>query len=128
LLFLSDPDACCRLNKVLPLEPVLAAHDIWINGVRAEQSAHRSRLDRECAGPRGVLRYHPLLSWTQEDVQAYRRRYELPAHPLDPTGRASIGCAPCTHLEQAGNGRNGRWLGLNRKECGLHTHMAGTAS
>lgn len=128
LLFLSDPETCCRLNKEVPLDPVLAAHDVWISGIRAEQSAHRSRLDKEAPGPHGVLRYHPLLHWIREDVALYRERHSLPLHPLDPDGTASIGCAPCTHLESAADGRNGRWHGLRRTECGLHTRLAGARS
>ena len=64
LLFTSDPDFCCQLNKVAPLEAVLAAHDVWINGVRAAQSANRSGLRVEEEERQGILRYHPLLEWT----------------------------------------------------------------
>ncbi len=124
LLFMSDPESCCRLNKLLPLEPVLPLYEVWINGIRADQSVHRSLLQRECDGPAGLLRYHPLLHWSHEQVRQYRQRYALPAHPLDAAGTLSIGCAPCTRLDVARDSREGRWQGQRRTECGLHTHLA----
>lgn len=123
LLFASDPDYCCHLNKVVPLEPVLAAHDIWISGVRASQSTTRASMKREQASRRGVLRYHPLLDWSSRDVWSYLKFYELPEHPLEAQGYVSVGCEPCTRrldLGQDGDNRSGRWFGLTKTECGLH--------
>jgi len=126
LLFTSDPDRCCHLNKVLPLEPVIATHDLWINGIRASQSAHRATLERTSTGRHGIERYHPILEWDARIVWTYLQEHDLPAHPLDDEGYASIGCVPCTRkiLDDPGIGgvddRGGRWAGLNKTECGLH--------
>ena len=124
LLFASDPDSCCHLNKVAPLEPVLASHDVWINGVRAAQSSHRAGLLPEQNDERrGILRFHPLLDWTASMISDYRLAHDLPAHPLDELGYASVGCEPCTRRtggDASVDDRRGRWLGLSKTECGLH--------
>ena len=123
LLFASDPDHCCHLNKVLPLEPVLLSNDVWVSGLRASQSAHRSQLAREETGRHGILRYHPLLDWTARDVHYYIEQNELPRHPLEAENYFSVGCRPCTRRmdpDQLYDDRGGRWFGMNKTECGLH--------
>lgn len=127
LLFTSDPDRCCHLNKVLPLEPVIAENDLWISGVRAAQSATRAAMGRTATGRRGIERYHPIIDWTSRDVYRYITAHDLPPHPLDAAGYASIGCAPCTRrlvdqpdLGGALDDRDGRWAGMKKTECGLH--------
>ncbi len=125
LLYTSDPDYCCYLNKVQPLEPILMTHDVWINGIRADQNLNRRNMKEEQAGAHGILRYHPILKWTAEDVAQYRQKHNLPSHPLEKSGYASIGCEPCTRkIDDQGNERNARWFGLNKTECGLHTNLA----
>ncbi len=137
LMFASDPDRCCHINKVLPLEPVLAAHDIWINGIRGSQSSHRASLQRTAPGRGGVLRYHPILDWTARDVYLYRTAHNLPTHPLEDEGFLSVGCAPCTRRPidepDLGGGLNdgeraGRWSGMQKTECGLHLASDGRSS
>lgn len=130
LLFSVDPDHCCHLNKVLPLEPVLAAHDVWVSGVRAGQSSTRAAMGRTARGRGGITRYHPIIDWTARDVYAYVTAHELPAHPLEAQGYVSVGCAPCTRRpidepdlggDTATDGeRGGRWAGMAKTECGLH--------
>lgn len=127
LLFASDPDHCCYLNKVQPMEPVLAAHDVWINGIRAEQNANRKQMGEEQPGPQDTLRYHPMLHWTNRDITLYMREHNLPRHPLEAKGYISIGCEPCTRkvdLEALTDERQSRWFGMNKTECGLHTDLA----
>ncbi|WP_082674552.1 phosphoadenylyl-sulfate reductase [Thiohalocapsa sp. ML1] len=125
LLFASDPDSCCHLNKVLPMEPIVARHDVWVSGIRADQTAVRKAMLAEQQGPYGVLRYHPLLHWTAADIEAYSGLHALPSHPLDASGYRSIGCEPCTRRPQdRDHARGGRWQGLEKKECGLHTDLA----
>jgi phosphoadenosine phosphosulfate reductase len=129
LLFTSDPDHCCHLNKVLPLEPVLASHDLWINGVRAAQSETRAAMAREERGRRGILRYHPLLDWSSRMVWTYLQRHDLPSHPLEDQGYHSVGCRPCTRKVGEGlDDRSGRWTGLKKTECGLHLGGTGSGS
>ncbi len=126
-LFASDPDACCDLNKVIPLDAVRGAYDVWVNGVRASQSETRARMAvLQQAGP--VLRYHPMLSWTARMVHYYIEQHGLPRHPLEAAGYLSIGCQPCTRRIDADlDDRGGRWEGLNKTECGLHTTLGGTS-
>jgi len=124
LLFTSDPEYCCQLNKVDPLDPVLRSHDVWINGVRAEQNPNRRRFEVEQRGRHDVLRFHPLLDWSARDVFHYRKRYELPPHPLEAQGYMSIGCEPCTRkIDPEMQEREARWFGLGKTECGLHTEL-----
>lgn len=124
-LFTSDPDRCCYLNKVLPMEPVLMTHDVWISGVRRDQTRHRKGLDTVAQGIHDTLRYHPMLDWTAKMIWEYRQAYQLPEHPLEAQGYLSIGCVPCTRKfhEQPGS-RTGRWAGMSKEECGIHTEFA----
>ncbi|MFN2394627.1 MAG: phosphoadenylyl-sulfate reductase [Bacteroidales bacterium] len=121
LLFTFDPDYCCYLNKIQPVEPLLEQYDFWINGVRANQNSFRSSLKVfEPTGSRAV-KFHPLLDWSKDDMENYIREYDLPVHPLENKGYKSIGCEPCTRpLTSAGN-REGRWFGMRKTECGLNT-------
>lgn len=128
LLFAADPDKCCYLNKIAPLEPFLRQYDVWINGVRAEQSPTRKAMHEEQSAPYDTLRYHPMLTWTSDEVDSYRKYYGLPSHPLEADGYLSIGCMPCTVKQRGGSGhRSGRWHGQAKTECGLHTHLAGSS-
>lgn len=122
LMYASEPDYCCYLNKVLPLEPVLKAHDVWISGVRSGQNAFRADLKTIEKGKYNTLRYHPMLCWTSKMIFEYRKKYDLPEHPLEAEGYFSIGCMPCTRkMDLDGDPREMRWFGLNKTECGLQT-------
>jgi len=123
LLFASDPDYCCFLNKIQPLDPVLAESDVWINGVRAEQTAVRGAMRVEEESKFGTIRFHPMLDWTKQEVYAYIKEYNLPKHPLDAQGYMSIGCEPCTRKMVLGDERSARWYGMNKTECGLNTDL-----
>ncbi|TCO74473.1 phosphoadenylyl-sulfate reductase [Chromatocurvus halotolerans] len=124
LLYASDPDYCCYLNKVQPLEPVLQANDVWINGVRSDQSDVRAAMQQEEPARHGCLRYHPMLDWDARSVFYYRRLHDLPEHPMEASGYLSIGCEPCTSKAFGeGNARNARWFGMNKTECGLNTTL-----
>lgn len=124
LLFTSDPDHCCYLNKTLPLEQVLLRFDVWVNGIRAEQNATRSDMKVEQPAKHDVIRFHPLIEWTAKDIHEYRKKYNLPDHPLEAKGYFSIGCEPCTRkLDLALQEREARWYGLNKTECGINTEL-----
>ena len=123
LLFTSDPDYCCFLNKTQPMEPLLEKYDLWINGIRADQNANRASMKIEEVTPNGTIRYHPLLKWTAKDIFDYRKTYNLPEHPLDAKGYVSIGCEPCTQKFVFEDERQSRWYGQNKTECGLHTDL-----
>ena len=126
LMFASDPDYCCYLNKTLPLEPMLHEYDVWINGVRADQSAVRKSFKVEEPARHGCLRFHPMLDWNSKMIFEYRKEFDLPAHPLEAKGYFSIGCEPCTRKFDANmDSREGRWFGLNKTECGINTDLVG---
>lgn len=124
LMFTTDPDHCCYLNKTQPMEAVLSSHDIWINGVRADQSAVRKAMKVEQPAPFNSIRFHPMLDWDKKMIYAYIREHNLPKHPLDSQGYVSIGCEPCTRkMDPEMQEREARWYGLNKVECGLHTDL-----
>jgi phosphoadenosine phosphosulfate reductase len=112
------PESCCSAAKVDALERALGGVDAWITGIRREQAATRAgaaKLERD--GARGLWKVNPIADWSEKDVWRYIHRHGLPYHPLHERGYASIGCAPCT---QPGAGREGRWAGTDRTECGIH--------
>ena len=124
LLFTSDPDHCCYLNKTQPMESVLMNYDVWINGIRAEQNAFRSDMKVEQPAKHNVIRFHPMIGWTGKDIYEYRKKYNLPEHPLESKGYFSIGCEPCTRkLDLEMQEREARWYGQNKTECGLNTDL-----
>ena len=124
LLFTSDPDHCCYLNKTQPMEPVLMTHDVWINGVRADQSAVRAAMKIEQPARHGCIRFHPMLDWTPKMIWQYQKEHNLPKHPLEEKGYISIGCEPCTRkVDPEMQEREARWFGMNKVECGLNTDL-----
>ncbi|MEQ8712996.1 MAG: phosphoadenylyl-sulfate reductase [Cyclobacteriaceae bacterium] len=124
LMFASDPDYCCYLNKTQPMETVLASFDIWINGIRGDQSSVRKAMKVEQPAPFDTIRFHPMLDWTNRDIYAYIKEHDLPRHPLESNGYISIGCEPCTRKpDPEMMEREARWFGLNKVECGLHTDL-----
>ncbi len=109
---------CCGQRKVEALEQALAGSGAWITGIRREQSPTRASAEHvEWDERRGVWKFNPLADWTTDDVWSYVHEHELPYNALHDDGYESIGCAPCT---LPGNGREGRWAGQNKTECGLH--------
>jgi len=126
MLFTVDPDRCCHFNKVLSMQQALVEHDVWINGVRADQSAVRSGFNYEEQTAEGKLRYHPMIQWSQDMIEHYCEKHSLPKHPLHYENYVSIGCEPCTRRVdeyESYDERDGRWQGLHKTECGLHTEM-----
>lgn len=119
--FNSDPDYCCFINKIQPVEAILPKYDIWISGVRAEQSINRKYLHEEERMPTGQVKYHPMLGWNSKMIFYYISKHNLPRHPLESKGYYSIGCEPCTRKSIADTDRGGRWFGLTKTECGLNT-------
>jgi phosphoadenosine phosphosulfate reductase len=116
-----DPDGCCEIRKVKPLEKALARFDATITGRKAFQASTRNALPRfELDGDR--LKFNPLATWTRDDLDAYFEAHALPRHPLIEQGYLSIGCAPCTSKVAPGEDpRAGRWRGWEKTECGIHT-------
>lgn len=120
----TDPDTCCLLRKDVPLTVALAAFDGWASGVRRHQTSARAEVPlvgTAVKGERTMVKVSPLAGWSDEQVAAYRRDHDLPAHPLERQGYRSIGCWPCTRPTAADeDARAGRWAGSDRDECGIH--------
>lgn len=115
--------SCCFVRKVEPLRRALAGNEIWVTGLRAEQSANRSGMKSiEWDEGNQILKYNPLLDWTYDDMIAYISEKNIPYNPLHDKGFISIGCAPCTRAIMEGeDARAGRWWWEDsKKECGLH--------
>ena len=115
--------SCCFVRKVEPLRRALAGNEVWVTGLRAEQSANRSDMKRiEWDEGNQILKFNPLLDWTFDDMIAYINEKKIPYNPLHDKGFVSIGCAPCTRAIMEGeDARAGRWWWEDsKKECGLH--------
>jgi phosphoadenosine phosphosulfate reductase len=123
-LYLRDPDACCAIRKVAPLDDALAGYDGWATGVRRSQTSERAVtpvVGTARKGGRTLLKVAPLAAWTAADVAGHRLLHDLPPHPLAQRGFGSIGCAPCTRPTRPGEDpRAGRWAGSAKTECGIH--------
>jgi phosphoadenosine phosphosulfate reductase len=123
---------CCGIRKVEPLQRALAGNKVWITGLRAGHSADRQDLPLlEWDEANQIIKYHPLLHWTTEEVKAFINAHNIPYNPLHDKGFVSIGCAPCTRAIKPGEDfRAGRWWWEDaaNKECGLHVHAPASAS
>jgi len=109
---------CCSAAKVEALERGLSDVDAWVTGIRREQAPTRATTPKfERDERRGIWKLNPLADWSEKDLWRYIFEHDLPYHPLHDQGYASIGCAPCT---QPGAGREGRWTGQDKTECGIH--------
>lgn len=118
--------SCCHIRKVEPLQRALLGHKIWITGIRAEHSSNRHDMPPlEWDDSNHILKYHPLLHWSTEEVKEFIRTHQIPYNSLHDKGFVSIGCAPCTRAIKPGEDfRAGRWWweDSSKKECGLHVH------
>jgi phosphoadenosine phosphosulfate reductase len=125
VLPVEDPNLCCYLHKVQPMQKALKDLKAWISGIRRDQTATRAQAKILELQDDGLLKINPLLNWTKADVDNYMQEHDLPVHPLSKVGFRSIGCAPCTAIVSPAeqNDRAGRWEGRGKTECGLHTEM-----
>ncbi|MBI3306954.1 MAG: phosphoadenylyl-sulfate reductase [Candidatus Omnitrophica bacterium] len=117
-----NPDLCCQINKVEPLDEVLKNYEAWMSGIRRNQTDFRKavRIIEEYEG--GIYKISPLANFTSRDAWWYLKEHQIPQHPLYEKGYLSIGCWPCTKPVQTGDDeRSGRWAGMSKKECGIHT-------
>jgi len=114
---------CCYVRKVEPLKRALQGAVIWVTGLRADQNANRSQMNKlEWDDVNKVIKYNPLLDWSFDEMIDYIHTHKIPYNPLHDKGFISIGCAPCTRAIAPGEDpRAGRWWWENsKKECGLH--------
>jgi phosphoadenosine phosphosulfate reductase len=129
-LWKRDPDSCCVMRKVEPLQKKLANLDCWITGLRRQQSETRSQIgiievyEFDPIMNREIVKLNPMAQWKREDVWDYLKRHQIPYNPLHDQGYRSIGCIPCTSKASGGEDeRAGRWIGFSKTECGIHTFM-----
>jgi phosphoadenosine phosphosulfate reductase len=114
----TGPEHCCSVAKVAALEQALSGAEAWITGIRREQGPTRANTALvEQDEKRGIAKYNPLALWTEKDLWQRIFERDLPYNALHDQGYSSIGCAPCT---KPGSGREGRWAGTEKTECGLH--------
>jgi phosphoadenosine phosphosulfate reductase len=122
-LFARDPNECCRLRKVAPLSKALQGYSAWVTGLRRVEAPTRANaplISFDAAF--GLVKINPLAAWTDEDVQKYIEANNVLVNPLVFDGYPSIGCAPCTARPVDGaDPRSGRWQGMGKVECGLHS-------
>jgi phosphoadenosine phosphosulfate reductase len=125
-----NPDLCCTIRKVIPLQAKLSELDGWISGLRRDQSAARASTQvlelYEFDKLRGkqIVKINPLAGWTSAQVWDYIREHRIPYNPLKDRGFRSIGCQPCTRPVGDGESdRAGRWIGFEKNECGIHTFL-----
>ena len=119
-LWRTNPDLCCHIRKVLPLQRALVEFDAWVNGRKRFQGDTRIGIETiEAEG--GRIKLNPLAGWSAADIEAAYESRDLPRHPLEREGYASIGCSPCTRSVPSGaSHRAGRWSDLEKTECGIH--------
>jgi phosphoadenosine phosphosulfate reductase len=117
-----DPDLCCALRKVAPLEEGLRNYDAWATGLRRDESPTRANTPVvSWDEKRQKVKIAPIARWTQDDVERYVAEHGVLTNPLLTDGYASVGCAPCTRRVLEGeDARSGRWAGLGKTECGIH--------
>ena len=117
-LWKREPDACCGIRKVAPLNEALAGVDAWVSGLRREQSAARATTKKlHWDSARSLWKANPLADWSEADIWRYIAKHDVPYNELHDRNYPSIGCTHCT---KPAEGRDGRWAGSEKDECGLH--------
>jgi len=112
----SDPDLCCSINKVEPIDRIKVNFDVWVSGLMASQNMHRQNL-KVFEKKDDIIKFYPLIDQSEKIAKEYMKKNKLPEHPLLSQGYSSVGCFHCT---VAGKGRSGRWVNKSKTECGLH--------
>lgn len=112
----SDPDLCCSINKVEPIDKIKSNYDVWVSGLLSSQNKHRENL-KIFEQKEEIIKFFPIVDLTEKEAFDYIKKNRLPEHPLLKAGYNSVGCFNCT---VAGKGRSGRWVNKSKTECGLH--------
>ncbi len=121
-LFAREPDRCCAMRKVAPLQNTLAGYDAWVTGVRRVEAPTRANTPLVTFDEKfGLVKINPIAAWSDEEMDTYIAEHNVLVNPLVDAGYPSIGCAPCTRRPLPGEDkRAGRWAGKAKTECGLH--------
>jgi len=112
----TDPDLCCSINKVEPIDKIKVNFDVWVSGLMSAQNAFRQNL-KVFEQKDDIIKFYPLIDQNEKIAKGYIAENKLPEHPLLSQGYSSVGCFHCT---VAGKGRSGRWVNKSKTECGLH--------
>ena len=121
MLYQSNPNMCCYMNKVEPLQRKLNGFSAWISGIRRDQTQHRAETPVCELQGNGLFKICPMVNWSASAIASYIDKFELPRHPLHAAGYKSIGCHCCTKAVSDGEDpRSGRWAESEKTECGLH--------
>jgi phosphoadenosine phosphosulfate reductase len=121
-LFAREPNECCRLRKVVPLQKSLSGYNAWVTGIRRVEAPTRANAPLISFDEAfGLVKINPIAAWSDDEMQAYIEQHGILVNPLVEEGYPSVGCAPCTRKPEPGSDpRSGRWAGLAKTECGLH--------
>jgi phosphoadenosine phosphosulfate reductase len=121
-LFARDPNQCCALRKVAPLQDTLSRYDAWVTGVRRVEAPTRANTPLITYDEKfGLVKINPIAAWSDDEMEHYIAERGILVNPLVGEGYPSIGCAPCTAKPAPGaDPRSGRWAGTGKIECGLH--------
>ncbi len=111
-----DPDLCCSINKVEPLDKIKSNFKVWVSGLMQSQNSHRKQM-AVFEQKEGIIKFYPIIDFTEAQAKEYMDKHGLPEHPLVKHGFSSVGCIHCT---VKGRGREGRWVNRSKTECGLH--------
>lgn len=111
-----DPDLCCSINKVEPLDRIKGNYEVWVSGLMQSQNSYRKQMNI-FEQKEGIVKFYPIIDFSAEDAKRYLDENALPPHPLIAHGFSSVGCIHCT---VKGRGREGRWVNRSKTECGLH--------
>lgn len=129
-LYQSQPNLCCYYRKVVPLAGAVEGFDAWITAIRRDQTPERATapiVGFDAQYP--LVKINPLANWTKQQVWDYIRANRVPYNPLHDQGYPSIGCRPCTRAVKSGeDDRSGRWVGSDKRECGIHINLMGKAA
>jgi phosphoadenosine phosphosulfate reductase len=122
-LYARNPDLCCYLRKVEPLQRALQSYDAWLTGLRRDEAVTRRTVGVvQWDARKKKIKVNPIARWTQEQVDSYIAEHGVLVNPLQDDGYPSIGCAPCTQrVPEGADPRSGRWAGTGKVECGLHS-------
>jgi phosphoadenosine phosphosulfate reductase len=119
-LWASNPDACCNLRKVVPLAQALDGYSAWVAGLRRDQPGRGGTPLLSFDKKHKKMKLSPFANWNEETLNIYIQMYDLPVNPLHAQGYPTIGCVTCTQPVTNGDSRAGRWVGHDKRECGIH--------
>lgn len=120
--YTTNPDICCHYRKVMPLLKILESKSAWLSAIRRDQFRTRAKIEVIEIDSRGMIKINPMWNWSKDKVWFYIKKHNFPYNPLHDKNFPSIGCKPCTSpIKEGDDERKGRWKGLEKKECGIHT-------